>query len=242
MNKLMMLVALLVVHLGATAQDIIYDENAEVRQVANFTGIEVSGTISLYLNQGNENAVAISAGDSKYNSKIHTDVKDGVLKIWVDGGFWNGMGWTNRKLKAYVSVVSPNSITVSGASLVSVSGALQAEALKIGVSGASEIKGTFTVQQLNVEVSGASVARLSGTATNAMLDASGACKISAYELMAQQCKVNASGASNVRISVKEQFNASSSGGATIFYRGNPSVINVNSGAGASVKQRSLGEN
>ena len=241
MNKILVLVALLGLSIGAPAQDIIFDENVEVRQVGNFTGIDVSGTISLYLNQGTENALAISAGDPKYNSKIHTDVKDGVLKIWVDGGFWNGMGWANRKLKAYVSVVSPNSITVSGASLVSVSGALQADALKIGVSGASEIKGNFAVQQLNVEVSGASVARLSGSATNALLDASGACKINAYELVAQQCKANASGASNVRISVKEQFNAASSGGANIYYRGNPSVINVNSGAGASIKQRSITE-
>jgi len=44
--------------------------------------IQVSHAINLYLTQSNEEAVAVSAKDTKYRERIRTEVKDGVLKIW----------------------------------------------------------------------------------------------------------------------------------------------------------------
>ena len=103
MKKIFVLLALVTVgFLNVQAQDVVYDENVEARTITDFSAIEVSGSISLYLSQSNEFGVAISAGEQKNNSKIKTEVKNGVLKISVDGGLWNGMGWANRKLKAYV--------------------------------------------------------------------------------------------------------------------------------------------
>ncbi len=220
------------------AQEVVFDENAEIRTTGDFTGIDLSGSLSLYLSQGDENAIAISAGEEKYNSKIKTEVKNGILKISVDGGFWNGMGWTNKKLKAYVSIKKLQSLDVSGASLVSISGILSADDLKIDISGASEIKGALNVNNLNIDISGASVARLTGKVNNALVDASGACKLGTTDLEIGQCKADASGASAIRLTVTKEFNASASGGAHIYYKGNPSVIKANSSAGATIKQLS----
>jgi hypothetical protein len=240
--KRIIILVLLAVNWGyVKAQEVVYDENAEVRTVESFTGIEVSGTISLYLSQGSENAVAISAGDPKYNSKIKTEVSNGILRISVDGGLWNGMGWANRKLKAYVSVVNAKSLNVSGASFVSISGILKGDALQMDVSGASEFKGAIEVAQLNLGISGASVVRVSGTAKNALIDASGACKANAFDLVTETCKASASGASNIRIMAQKELNASASGGANIYYRGEPQSISINSSAGASIKKRSSAE-
>lgn len=241
MKKILVLVLLAATFNNLKAQDVVYDENAEVRNVESFTGVEVSGTISLYLSQGSENAVAISAGDSKYNSKIKTEVHNGVLKISVDGGLWNGMGWANRKLKAYVSIINPTSLNISGASFLSINGIIKSDALKLGISGASEFKGALDVAQFNLDISGASVARISGAAKNALIDASGACKVNAYDLLAESSKTNASGASTIRISATKELSASASGGANIYYRGDPQTVNINSSAGASIKKRSSGD-
>lgn len=219
-------------------QNIVYDENAEVRAVGKFNSIEVSGTVSLYLSQGPEQGVAISAGDAKYNSKIKTEVKDGSLRITVDGGVWNGFNWTNRKLKAYVTATDLNRLDISGASYVSISGAIKSDELKMDVSGASEVKGIINASNLNLDISGASVARLSGTAKNALIEASGACKVNSYDLSIESCKASSSGASNIRVTVTNELNADASGGSNIYYKGPGIGKALNASAGASIKNRS----
>ena len=137
MKHLILLIAILGGSVISKAQNVVYDENAEVRTVENFNSIEVSGSISVYLSQGTIQGVAVSAGEEKYNDKIKTEVKNGVLKISVDGGVWNSFNWVNKKLKAYVTATDLSRIEVSGASYISLSGALKSEDLKIDVSGAS---------------------------------------------------------------------------------------------------------
>jgi len=222
----------------SNAQNVVYDENAEVRAVGPFTSIEVSGAVSLYLSQGSVPGVAVSAGEEKYNEKIKTEVKNGVLRISVDGGVWNGFNWTNKKLKAYVTATELRSLDVSGASYVSITGNIKSEDLRLDISGASEIKGMINVDQLNIDISGASVARLSGTAKNASLDASGACKIYGYDLSVDNCKASTSGASSVRVTVKSELNANASGGSNIYYKGSGVGKMLNTSAGASIKNRS----
>jgi hypothetical protein len=238
MKKVILLILLVSGAFVSNAQNIVYDENAEVRAVGKFNSVEVSGAISLYLAQGPEHGVAISAGDAKYNSKIKTEVKDGSLRITVEGGMWNGFNWTNRKLKAYVTATDLNRLEVSGASYVSISGAIKSDELKMDVSGASEIKGIINVTRFNLDISGASVARLSGTAKNALIDASGACKVNSYELSIETCKASSSGASNIRVTVTGELNADASGGSNIYYKGQGIGKSLNASAGASIKNRS----
>ena len=65
------------------AQKTVNDPNAEKRNVSGYHAIEVGGGIDLYLSQGEE-AVAVSASETKYRDRIKTEVKNGVLKIWYD--------------------------------------------------------------------------------------------------------------------------------------------------------------
>lgn len=220
------------------AQNIVYDENAEVRPVAAFQGIEVSGAVSVYLAQGSPTGVAVSAGEEKYNNKILTEVKNGILHISVDGGIWNGFNWTNKKLKAYVTAPEINSLDISGASYVSISGSLKSNALKVDVSGASEVKGIVNAERLNVEISGASVLRLSGSAKEGTIEASGASKVNSYDLAIDNCRASTSGASNIKVTVNGELNADASGGSNIYYKGAGVARNLNSSAGASIKNRS----
>jgi len=58
------------------AQDnkVINDKNAQKREVRNFHGIEISGGIDLYLNQGGEEAVAVSAQARKESRGAHSRI------------------------------------------------------------------------------------------------------------------------------------------------------------------------
>ncbi|WP_207496570.1 head GIN domain-containing protein [Aridibaculum aurantiacum] len=221
---------------GLHAQQVIYDENVEVRQIPAFSGIELSGAVNLYLSQGNTTGVAVSAGDPKYNSKIKTEVRNGVLRITVDGGMWNGFSLSDRKLKAYVSVADLNSLNVSGASLVRISGIVKAKQLQIQLTGASEIRGNIDADQLNMEVSGASVVKLAGIARQGNIDAAGASKINSYELQFNTLKASTSGASNMRVTVNKELNADASGGSSILYKGDAMSGRINASAGATIRK------
>lgn len=239
MKRILLLTALVISSFSLVkAQEVVYDANAEVRKVGSFSAIEVSGTISLYLSQGTEDGVAVSAGEEKYNNKIKTEVRNGVLKISVDAGVWNGFSWSNRKLKAYVSIIDMNRLEVSGASFVNISGNLKTTSLKIDISGASEIKGALQVKNLSVDASGASVLRITGTADNATVEASGAVRVNAFDLKVDNGKVDASGASHVTLTANKELSANASGGSSIQYRGAALVKNMNASAGASIKKKS----
>lgn len=238
MKRFILLILIIITAFSLNAQNVVYDENAEVRTVEKFSGIEVSGAVFLYLSQGNTPGVAVSAGDEKYNDKIKTEVRNGVLKISVDGGVWNGFNWTNRKLRAYVTATEINSLDISGASYVSISGTLQSDNLKMDVSGASEMKGTVNVNRLNIDISGASVMRLAGMAKAGIIDASGAAKVNSYSLIIDNCKVTSSGAANIRVTVNNELNADASGGSSVYYKGTGVGKVLNTSAGASIKSRS----
>src|SRR5258706_7862012 len=101
MKKIVSLVILATSFSAAIAQKTVNDPNAKKRNVSGYHAIEVSGGIDLYLSQGEE-AVAVSASETKYRDRIKTEVKNGVLKIWYDHNNFT-VDWGNRKMKAYVS-------------------------------------------------------------------------------------------------------------------------------------------
>lgn len=241
MKRIILMVVLLGAGVISKAQNVVYDENAEVRTVSNFNSIELSGAVSLYLSQGSSAGVAVSAGEAKYNNKIRTEVRNGVLRISVDAGVWNGFNWTNKKLKAYVTAIDLNRLEVSGASYVSIEGALKTNELKLDISGASELKGILNVNTLNLDISGASVVRLTGAAKSGLIDASGAVKVDSYGLSIDTCKASSSGASDIRVTVNSELNADASGGSSIYYKGAAVAKVLNASAGATIKNRSGNE-
>src|SRR5580700_10892824 len=117
MSKIVFSVILLTASIFCFGQStkVIEDKNAETRNVSGFHAIHVQSGIDLYLTQGAEEAVAVSANDVEYRNRIKTEVEDGVLKIYMDhsGFHWN-MG--NKKLKAYVSIKAIDGLEASGGS------------------------------------------------------------------------------------------------------------------------------
>src|SRR5689334_6055242 len=99
MKKLQLLLIACAASLTMFAQNI-NDANAEKRSVGGFHGIHLSSAFDVYLTQSTDEAVAVSASESKWRDRIKVEVKNGILYIGYDSeGKW-GMG--NKKLKAYI--------------------------------------------------------------------------------------------------------------------------------------------
>jgi len=221
------------------AQKQINDANAETREAKSFTAISVSNAFDVYLTQGNEEAVAVSASEQKYKEKIKVEVKDGVLKISYDEGkFWKKLTG-NMKLRAYITFKNVDKITASGACDIHLQGKLTADDLSINLSGASDWKsGELKTDKLSVNISGASDMTVTGSSTDLKIDASGASSFKSWDFATDNCRVQASGASSVSFTVNKELNAHASGASSIHYKGEGVIKEIKTSGASNISKKS----
>src|SRR5688572_5029556 len=218
------------------AQAVFHDKDAELRQVGDFEGVEVSSAIDLQLSQGNENSVAVSAPGDANRAGIKTEVRKGILHIWYENKNWfKGSG---RKIRAYVSARSLRLVSASGACDVTVNGELKSDELAIKLSGASDFRGAVRTKNLNIDLSGASDIVLKGSTSNLSIDASGASHFKGFDLSTDNCNVDASGATDIKITVNKVLNAEASGATNIDYMGTGMVGDLRTSGASNIRKRS----
>jgi len=233
---LLPLLLVITLHSIGFAQKTINDPNAEVREAKNFHAIELSSAFDVYLTQSNEESVAVTASEAKYQERIKVDVKGGVLIVRYDNkGKWNS---GNKKLKAYISFKQLDRLNVSGACDVYVVEHLKAANLKIDLSGASNLKGSLDAAKLMVDQSGASDMTLSGTVGQLNIEASGASDFKGFDLAVDYCNAKASGASDIKITVNKELSAEASGASDVRYKGNGLMRDIKTSGASSISRRS----
>jgi len=219
--------------LAAGAQQV-NDANAELRNAKGYHAINVSNAFDVYLSQGADEAVAVSAKEIKDRNNITVEVKDGVLYIGMAKGWsWKG---GNKKLRAYISFKTIDKLTVSGACDVYITGTLKADELRINQSGASDMKGKVEIGKLTVDLSGASDMQLTGTVAQLKVEASGASDFKGFDLVTETCDADASGASDIKITVNKELSARASGASDVRYRGNGVVRDMHSSGSGKVSK------
>ena len=240
MKKLSVLLMSFLVSAILFAQKTINDPNAEPRTVGSFHAIRISNAFEVYINQGNEDAVAISASNDELKSKIITKVENGVLiiKFDEDKKFWKGWNGSKHRLKAYISIKKIDALNVSGACNIFFEDGLSAEGLSIDLSGASDMKGKIEAKTLKVDISGASSASISGNAATLAVNASGASDFKGYDLVTNYCDAKASGASSVNITVNKELNANASGASSVRFKGEGLIRDIKTSGASNVTRKS----
>ena len=237
LKPLLILIVGLCVITTQAQKTVIHDPNAELRTgLKGFHGIEVSNAINLYLSQGDMETVVVSAPDSKWRDRIRTEVRDGILHIYLENSHFS-LG--NTKLKAYVSYTLLNQLDASGASDIFVDGVIAGDNLSITLSGASDFRGAINVKELKLNQSGASDAHITGVVSGtAFFESSGASDVKGYDLVTQNCDVHASGASDVHITVNKELTADVSGASSVHYKGDGALREIRSSGASIVKKAS----
>ena len=189
----------------------------------------------MYLSQSSEEAVAVSATETKFRERIKVEVKAGILYISYDS---KGMSWGsgNKKLKAYISFKQIDKLSVSGACDVLITGTLKADQLDIHQSGASDLKGKIDVNKLTVDLSGASDMLVNGAAGELNVEASGASNFKGFDLVTDVCNASASGASDIKVTVNKELSAHASGASDVRYKGNAVIKDLKSSGSSSVSK------
>jgi Putative auto-transporter adhesin, head GIN domain len=238
MKKIIWLCVVFFIAFQIKAQDkvIVNDPNAQLRQVSSFNEISVSGGIDLYLSPDEKETVVVSANDNRYRDRIITRVVDNRLEIYYENK--GNIRWPdNMKLKAYVSFKTLQKLKASGSSDVYVNGVIKSEKLEIRLSGSSDFKGAIKVGEFVLNQSGSSDSRISGTADRVTIDVSGSSDVKAYEMAVNYCDVEASGASDIQITVNKELSARASGASDINYMGSGIIKEVKSSGSSSVSRK-----
>jgi hypothetical protein len=218
-------------------QKTINDPNAQVRPVGQFNAIVVSSSIDLFLTQSSTPAVAVSASDIKSRDQIVTEIRNNTLYIGLKSGT---VSWSsgNKNLRAYVAASTINRIEASGACDVKVEGGFKATDLEIHLSGSSDFKGEINATNLKLEGSGSSDFIISGSTANLRIEVSGASDVKGFDLVADYCDANASGASDINITVNKELKAKASGASDVSYKGNGVIKEVSTSGASDVKKKS----
>jgi hypothetical protein len=242
MKQTLLFFGLICLSIFGLAQEkvVVNDRNAQVRNHSGYSEISVSGGIDLYLSPDDHETVVVSASDERYRDRIVTKVEGGKLVIYFDGK--GTTRWPDRmNLKAYVSFKTLERLQASGASDVFVNGVINASSLRIDISGASDFSGAVSVDVLDLHQSGSSDSRISGRAERLTVQASGASDVKAFDLTVNYCNADASGASDIQITVNKEISARASGASDVNYRGEGLMRDVKtSGAGSEKTPQSGG--
>ena len=195
----------------------------------SFDRLELAGAARVILVQG-ERDQAFIAGDAEVQKSVEVELADRQLVIRPAGGwkFWN-----SSKLFVQVEMRELRQLSVSGASDVHAPLPLRCEQLKLGISGAGQVRlDQLQARQLTFAISGAGDGQLGGRVDELALQISGKGKVIADRLRAKSARVNVSGLGNVVLWVTDDLSAHISGVGSVDYFGNPSVQRSVSGMGS----------
>jgi hypothetical protein len=237
MKKIIFSLIALVVGFAAQAQKfVVNDANAEMRTTGSFTGVRVNSAIDLYISQGDQTGVAVSASETKVRDRIRTEVKDGVLHIWFDSKGWND--WRgNKHMKAYVSVKELNLIKADGACDVELMGRIKSDKLSVDLGGASDISGELECSSLDMSVSGASDSKLKGNVGTISIKLSGASSLKGWDLVTDYVDIDASGASSINVVVNKEMKVKASGASDINYKGTGVIREMKTSGASSINKK-----
>ncbi len=187
------------------------------RQVDNFNAVSVSSGIDLYLTQGNAVSLEVET-DQNIHEYIITEVKNGVLKIYVDGSIRSV-----KEMNVYLTFREIDAITASGGSDVEASGTINQDKLTIECSGGSDLKIDLKVDDLELSASGGSDADITGEARVFHATSSGGSDLEAMGLKTAECTLESSGGSDAHVYVTETLKVVASGASDVYYKGDAVV-------------------
>ncbi|OQP52128.1 hypothetical protein A4H97_26245 [Niastella yeongjuensis] len=235
MKKHLLTPILLLINLMAFSQEkTFYEANAEKRTVGSFQSIRVGDGIDVYLMQGEEEGVVVSATEVAQRDKMRTVVENGELRIFVSTG---GFNWKGRRFKAYVSIKTLNRLRANGGSDIIVQGELKLDKLQLVLSGGSDFTGQVAINDLTVEQSGGSDVHIKGSVVNLRVNASGGSDFKGGDLVAEYAIIDTSGGSDATLTVNKEMAAEASGGSDVNYKGNPVIKYKSASGGGSVTKR-----
>lgn len=203
----------------------------QTRDLPVFTGIKASAGLDVYLTQGEPQVVEVEA-DENLQEWIRTEVNGGVLHIYSEK-----MIRMAKTRKINITCKNINNIDISSAAEITGINRLKTDKLDIDMSSAGELNLEIDANEVSISMSSAGNAELKGITQALKVNLSSAGDLDAFELEAKRGDVTVSSASTARVFITEEARFRSSSAASIQYKGEPRLAEINTSSAGSVNKK-----
>lgn len=214
-----------------------FGQDTETRSLGAYDGIAVSAGIQAILEKGTTNEIYISAKGVDLD-EVTTEVKRGVLKVGIDNKGW--LGWLKNNRRTVEVVITYTDeldyIASSSGSYVEADHIIKATDIDVKTSSGANMDIELEARDVEIDVSSGARMELAGSAQNIDIDISSGASLDAYDLEAENVKVDGSSGSTAKVNANSSIDADVSSGANVKYRGNPAEKNIDKSSGGSVKK------
>lgn len=202
----------------------------EIRNVGSFNKVDIMCACKLFFRKEAAQNIRI-VGEDNILSIIEMRVENDTLVIESEQSYS-----TNLDIKVYISMEAVKGFTIFGAASIFSEEDFTTDSLNLEIKGAGKIELGVAAQAISTHIMGAGSISLWGSAEYHSIEFEGAGDVDAYDLEVKKYDINIIGAGNCRIFVTEELNVEISGAGSVYYRGNPTIINSTiSGIGKLVK-------
>ena len=202
----------------------------DTRQLVEFTGVSARNGVNVYLERADEPEARVEA-ESNIIEFVKTDVKNGVLDIYIDTCIKN-----SKPVDIYVSFQDIRSVAASSAGRIVCDSKITGEDIEIASRSAGDVVVYVEAEDVTIDASSAGSVTIGGKADNVYADAGSSGKISAFELAASDVRVSASSAAVAEVYASKKLRADASSGGRIEYIGDAVVYEEVSSAGVVRKK------
>jgi hypothetical protein len=198
------------------------------RKTGDFSKIEVSRGMNVYISQGETHKVVVKADENLLDA-IETENEGDVLIIRATQNIRSA---TSKKV--FITVPNLEEIEASSGSNIFSETKLVFRDLTVSTSSGSNVKLEINSEKSEFSSSSGSNINLQGTTNSFIAKATSGSNIKAEELIAENCETKASSGSNIWITAKNDFSGDVSSGANIYVYGNPKNSNTEKSSGGNI--------
>lgn len=214
----MTLFFLTIIYSSLSAKEI-YDVTAET--IGNIKFHTINFQISngkLFIKQGKTQSLEVKMDENQL-SLLHTDIQDGILKIYLSG-YESGAG-----SKFYLTVEDLKAIHLTGSnSDITAKEKIKVDELEIKHNlSPGKINLIVEANIINTELGSSGDINLAGTVKNHHISLLGSGDITSFDLLCERCEVNILGSGTVEVNVTEKLDVKIMGTGEVLYKGKPEV-------------------
>jgi hypothetical protein len=203
----------------------------EKRSVGDFTGIDLSCSADVTIEQGEPLAVSVE-GEDNILPLIETRVSGDTLNIDAKPGSFR----TTKRLVVHITVPELSSIRSTGSGDVDM-GEWVADNVELETTGSGDIHvDSLEASSLNARLSGSGDISIGqGKVRSQTVRTSGSGDYKGASLQSREAKATTSGSGNITLWVMDDLSATTSGSGDIQYYGSPAVDKRDTGSGSVEK-------
>jgi hypothetical protein len=206
--------------------------NNEDRHLSGFHAVDVAGSFDVLIKQGTTESVVVDA-PADIIGYVKTEVNGGTLRVYTKD---NKNGWRNlfdnKKIVVYVTIKTVDAISLTGSGDVSFNNGLNANSLKLALTGSGDVEGKINAKSLETNITGSGDIKVWGRADASKVHLTGSGDYSGGELITTDTSASIGGSGDISVNATGNLRAHVSGSGDIHFSGHPkNVTKTISGSG-----------